>query len=43
LLGLNEVPVIRVQGLSEAKRRALTRADNKIAQNAGWHRELSGD
>jgi DNA modification methylase len=40
LLGLQEVPVIRVAGLSEAKRRALALADNKIAQNAGWNREL---
>jgi ParB-like chromosome segregation protein Spo0J len=40
LLGLQEVPVIRVEGLSAAKRRALALADNKIAQNAGWDREL---
>src|SRR6478672_3028397 len=40
LLGLQVVPVIRVGGLSAAKRRALALADNKIAQNAGWDREL---
>ena len=40
LLGLQQVPVIRVEGLSEAKRRALALADNKIAQNAGWDREV---
>ena len=40
LLGLQEVPVIRVEGLSGAKRRALSLADNKIAQNAGWDRSL---
>jgi DNA modification methylase len=40
LLGLKEVPVIQVAGLSEAKRRALALADNKIAENAGWDREL---
>jgi DNA modification methylase len=40
LLGLKDVPVIRVEGLSEAKRRALALADNKIAQNAGWDREV---
>jgi hypothetical protein len=40
LLGLREVPVIRVEGLSDAKRRALALADNKIAENAGWNREL---
>jgi len=40
LLGLQEVPVIRVEGLSDAKRRALALADNKIGENAGWDREL---
>jgi len=40
LLGLQEVPAIQVAGLSEAKRRALALADNKIAENAGWDREL---
>src|ERR1044071_2736049 len=36
LLGLERVPVIRVKGLSEAQKRALLLADNKIAANAGW-------
>ncbi len=40
LLGLRQVPVLEVQGLSETKRRALAIADNKIAENAGWNREL---
>jgi DNA modification methylase len=40
LLGLKQVPAIEVRDLSEAKRRALTLADNKIADNAGWDREL---
>src|SRR5690349_11583217 len=40
LLGLKRVPVIEVSGLSEAKCRALALADNRIAQNAGWNREL---
>ena len=39
LAGLSEVPVIVLEGLSEAKKRALLLADNKIAQNAGWDRE----
>jgi len=39
LLGLTEVPVIVIRGLSPAKRRALAIADNKIAENAGWDRE----
>jgi DNA modification methylase len=40
LLGLNEVPVITVSHLSEAKKRALVLADNKIAENAGWDRQI---
>ena len=40
LLGLEQVPVVEVQGLSSAKRRALALADNKIAANAGWDREI---
>src|SRR6266705_1702800 len=40
LLGLKEVPTIKVQGLSEAKRRALALADNRIAESAGWDREM---
>src|SRR4051812_46425348 len=39
-LGLKEVPVIELRGLSRAKRRALVLADNKIAENAGWDRKL---
>jgi DNA modification methylase len=40
LLDLKEVRVIKLRGLSEAKRRALALADNRIAENAGWDREL---
>src|SRR6187200_3526897 len=36
LLGLKKIPVIRLRGLSEAQKRALLIADNKIAENAGW-------
>jgi DNA modification methylase len=39
-LGLREVPVIAVSGLSDAEKRALALADNKIAANAGWDRKL---
>jgi hypothetical protein len=35
-LGLQEIPAIRISGLSEADRRALVISDNKIALNAGW-------
>lgn len=40
LLGLQAIPTIRVPDLSEAKRRALAIADNKIAENAGWDRNI---
>jgi DNA modification methylase len=40
LLGMTEVPVIEVMGLSSAKKRALALADNKIGANAGWDREV---
>jgi hypothetical protein len=39
LIGLAEVPIIVVRGLSPTQRRALAIADNKIAENAGWDRE----
>jgi ParB-like chromosome segregation protein Spo0J len=39
LLGFKTVPAIVVDGLSEARKRALLLADNRIAQNAGWNRE----
>jgi DNA modification methylase len=40
LLGLSHVPVIVVTGLSEAEKRALALADNKIAANAGFDRHV---
>jgi ParB-like chromosome segregation protein Spo0J len=39
LLGLSSVPTIVLHGLSEAKKRLLLVADNRIAENAGWHRQ----
>lgn len=39
-LGLKEVPVIRLPGLTETQRKALVIADNKIALNAGWDEEM---
>jgi DNA modification methylase len=39
-LGLKHVPIIVITGLSEAEKRALSLADNKIAANAGWDRKL---
>jgi len=38
-LGLREVPVIVLKGLSDTQKRALALADNKIAANAGWDRK----
>src|ERR1700733_11006996 len=34
------VPTIKVMGLSEAQKRTFALADNKIASNAGWDREV---
>jgi DNA modification methylase len=39
-LGLHEVPTIVLSGLSDAEKRALALADNKIAANAGWDQQL---
>lgn len=39
-LGLKEVPVIVLDHLTAAQRRALIIADNKLALNAGWDEEL---
>ena len=41
-LGMATVPVIELAGLSEAQKRALVIADNKLALNAGWDDELLG-
>jgi hypothetical protein len=40
LLGLSEVPVILLHGLSELQRRQLMLSDNRIALNAGWDPEM---
>ncbi|MFC3615279.1 site-specific DNA-methyltransferase [Lutimaribacter marinistellae] len=40
LLGLAEVPIIRVTHLTEPEKRALRLADNKIAEKAGWDLDL---
>src|SRR5271167_908230 len=39
-LGLTEVPVIVLDHLTEAQKRAYVIADNKLAENAGWDDEL---
>ncbi|MFC4669432.1 ParB/Srx family N-terminal domain-containing protein, partial [Seohaeicola nanhaiensis] len=39
-LGLAEVPVIELRHLSEAQKRAYILADNRLAEAAGWDRDL---
>lgn len=39
-LGLVDVPCIVLDGLTDAQKRALVIADNKLALNAGWDAEL---
>jgi DNA modification methylase len=39
-LGLGDLPVILLKGLSELQRRQLVLADNRIALNAGWDLEM---
>lgn len=40
LLGLETVPTLRLDHLSEEQVRAYVIADNKLAENAGWDEEL---
>ncbi|HVI67109.1 MAG TPA: DNA methyltransferase [Bradyrhizobium sp.] len=42
LLGLEKVPTVRLAHLNPAQRRAYVLADNKLALNAGWDRQLLG-
>jgi DNA modification methylase len=39
-LGLEEIPVIRIEHLSKAQKKAFIIADNKLALNAGWDNEM---
>lgn len=39
-LGMQEVPVIRITGLTEARKAALVLADNRIALNSTWNEKL---
>lgn len=36
MLGLREVPCLRLSDLDDAQKRAYVLADNKLAENAGW-------
>ena len=40
LLGLSQVPTIRLESLSQEQIRAYVIADNKLAENAGWDRSI---
>ena len=40
LLGIDAVPTCRLSHLSEADRRAYILADNKLAEKAGWDKQL---
>ncbi len=40
LLGMNDIPTVRVDHLTPAQIRGYVIADNKLAENAGWDREL---
>ena len=39
LLGLENVPTLRADGLSAPQKRAYVLADNRLAEKAGWNRE----
>lgn len=39
-LGLTDVPVMRLSGMSEAQRKAYVIADNRLAETAGWDDDL---
>ncbi len=40
LLGLKQIPTIRLSHLNETEIRAYTLTDNKLAEKAGWNREV---
>ncbi|NCC03486.1 MAG: hypothetical protein EOM37_05485 [Proteobacteria bacterium] len=43
LVGLKKVPVVVLDGLSEDEKNAYVIADNKLAENASWDKELLGE
>src|ERR1700730_18864641 len=40
VLGIDAVPTVRLSHLSETDKRAYILADNKLAEKAGWDREI---
>ena len=43
LLGLRDVPVLPITHLTPEQKRAYILADNRLAENAGWDPDTSGD
>jgi hypothetical protein len=43
LLGLDEIPVIRIENLTEAQARAFAIADNRLTENSSWDDRLLGE
>src|SRR5882672_9618913 len=41
IVGLDQVPTVRLSDMSEAEIRAYVIADNRLAENAGWDRAQS--
>ena len=39
-LGLNSIPVLKIEHLTDAEKRAYVLADNKLAQKAGWDTDI---
>ncbi len=39
-IALNKIPVVRVEHLTDAQRRAYTLVDNQLALNSGWENDL---
>src|SRR5262245_66573912 len=40
LLGIKQVPTVKLAHLSEAEKRAYVLADNRLADKAGWDRKM---
>jgi ParB-like chromosome segregation protein Spo0J len=43
LLGIDRVPTVRLEGLTEDQIRAYVIADNRLAEKAGWAKRDSGN
>jgi ParB-like chromosome segregation protein Spo0J len=42
-MGLEDVPALRIDTMSEAEKRSYVIADNKLPLNAGWEKRALGD